>query len=141
MGKTQQQFLAQRELELMAMSSRDLKAEAQQQADQMLQESNAEEIYSKSVRLEKYLAEFNKSIKSHIENMDTINGVEFQEGQRVTFNFADDPEYRELETLLKGRKDLLQARVKLMKTIFDDQGEEVPLVTSKTTTFIKAIIK
>lgn len=141
MGKTKQEFLAQREHELMLMSSRQLKAEAQYQADQMLQDLNAEEIYSKSVRLEKYISEFNKSIKNHIKNMDTINGVEFQEGIRITFNFSDDPEYKELETLLNERKDLLQARVKLMKTIFDHKGEEVPLVTSKTTTFIKAIIK
>jgi len=141
MGKTKQQFLAQRELELMGMSSRQLKAEAEYQADQMLQDLSAAEIYSKSVRLEKYLSEFNKFIKDHITNMDPINGVEFQEAERVTFNFSDDPEYRELEKLLKSRKDLLQARFKLMKTIFDEKGEEVPLVTSKTTTFIKAIIK
>ena len=141
MGKTKQQFLAQRELELMGTSGRQLKAEAEYQANQMLQDLNAEEIYSKSVRLEKYLSEFNKSIKDHIKNMDPINGVEFQEAVRVTFNFSDDPEYRELEELLKSRKDLLQARVKLMKTIFDEKGEEVPLVTSKNTTFIKAIIK
>lgn len=141
MGKSKEQFIAQREKELMQMSSRDLKSEARKQSEIMLQESDAEEIYSRSVRLEKYLTEFNKSIKPHIENMEIVNGVEFQEGQKTTYNFSEDAEYRELEIALKARKDLLQARVKLSKPIFDEKGEEVILVSSRTTGFVKAIIK
>jgi hypothetical protein len=141
MGLSKDNFIAQREFELMQMNSRDLKREAIAQAKSMLEDNEAEQIYSKSVRLEKYLSEFNTAIKPHLEHLETFNGVEFQEGNRTTYNYKEDSLYRELEKQLSDRKKLLEMRAKLSKVIFDDEGVEVTLVSSSTTTFIKALIK
>lgn len=141
MGTSKELFITQREFELMEMSSRDLKKEATKQANLLLEENQAEEIYSKTARLSKYLDEFNKAIKPHINQLETFNNVEFSEGQRVSPNFKEDAEWLDLHTKLKEREELLKMRIKLGKEIYDSEGVEVPLISSTTTSFIKANIK
>ena len=141
MGKSKEQFIAQREFEIMGMDGRSLKKEAIQQAEKLLEFDDAESIYSKSVRLEKYLTEFNKTIKEKVSRCETFNNVEFSEGQRTTYNFKEDAEWSELNSKLKEREDLLKMRSKLGKDIFNENGESVTLVSTSTTSFIKANIK
>ncbi len=42
---------------------------------------------------------------------------------------------------LKRREELLKARSKLGKSIYNDEGVEVPLISSSTTTFITIKVK
>jgi len=98
-------------------------------------------VLSKSVRLEKYLTELNSGLKKRLENLESVNGVEFSEGNRTTLNFKEDSEWLNINLELKRREELLKARSKLGKSIYNDEGVEVPLISSSTTTFITIKVK
>ena len=141
MGKSSEQFIMQKQFELMEMSSRELKDYANSQLETILQHSEPNEVLSKSVRLEKYLTELNSGLKKRLENLESVNGVEFSEGNRTTLNFKEDSDWLQLNEELKRREELLKARMKLGKSIYDDQGVQVPLISSSTTTFITIKVK
>jgi hypothetical protein len=141
MGKSSEQFIMQKQFELMEMSSRELKDYANSQLETILQHSEPNEVLSKSVRLEKYLTELNSGLKKRLENLESVNGVEFSEGNRTTLNFKEDSDWLQLNEELKRREELLKARMKLGKSIYDDEGVEVPLISSSTTTFITIKVK
>jgi hypothetical protein len=141
MGKSSEQFIMQKQFELMEMSSRELKDYANTQLEAILKHSEPNEVLSKSVRLEKYLTELNSGLKKRLENLESVNGVEFSEGNRTTLNFKEDSEWLNINLELKRREELLKARSKLGKSIYDDEGVEVPLISSSTTTFITIKVK
>ncbi len=141
MGKSSEQFIMQKQFELMEMSSRELKDYANSQLETILQHSEPNEVLSKSVRLEKYLTELNSGLKKRLENLESVNGVEFSEGNRTTLNFKEDSDWLQLNEELKRREELLKARMKLGKSIYDDEGVQVPLISSSTTTFITIKVK
>ena len=62
MGKSSEQFIMQKQFELMEMSSRELKDYANTQLEAILKHSEPNEVLSKSVRLEKYLTEHEKHL-------------------------------------------------------------------------------
>lgn len=141
MGHSNNLFIAQREEMLSRMNRKELAYEAEFYATKLLKEKEPEEILSQTLRIESFVSALNKELKAQITENTTFDGVEFSEGQRTVLNFKEDPIYLELYNELKNREDLLKARVKLMKPIFDENGEEVPIVSSSTTSFIKATIK
>lgn len=141
MGHSNNLFIAQREEMLAQMNRKELAQEAEFYATKLLEEKEPEEILSQTLRIESFVSAINKELKTKITENTSFGGVEFSEGQRTVLNFKEDPIYLELYNELKNREDLLKARVKLMKPIFDENGEEVPIVSSSTTSFIKATIK
>lgn len=141
MGHSNNLFIAQREEMLAQMNRKELAQEAEFYATKLLEEKEPEEILSQTLRIESFVSAINKELKTKITENTSFGGVEFSEGQRTVLNFKEDPIYLELYNELKNREDLLKARVKLMKPIFDENGEEVPIVSSSTTSFIKAVIK
>ena len=141
MGHSNNLFIAQREEMLSRMNRKELAYEAEFYATKLLKEKEPEEVLAQTLRIESFVSALNKELKSQITENTTFDGVEFSEGQRTVLNFKEDPIYLELYNELKNREDLLKARVKLMKPIFDENGEEVPIVSSSTTSFIKAVIK
>ena len=141
MGQSKNLFIAHREEMLAQMNRKELAQEAEFYATKLLEEKEPEEILSQTLRIESFVSAINKELKTKITENTSFGGVEFSEGQRTVLNFKEDPIYLELYNELKNREDLLKARVKLMKPIFDENGEEVPIVSSSTTSFIKATIK
>lgn len=141
MGKSKEQFMAIRELELATMSKKELGIEAKKYASNILQEREAEEVLSQTLRIEAFASELNKELKKEITEPLSYGGVDYSEGNRTSLNFKEDAIWSELNDKIKRREELLKARIKVGKVIFDDNGEEVPLVSSSTTTFLKASIK
>jgi hypothetical protein len=141
MGQSKNLFIAHREEMLAQMNRKELAQEAEFYATKLLEQKEPEEILSQTLRIESFVSAINKELKAKVTENTSFGGVEFSEGQRTVLNFKEDPIYNDLHNELKNREDLLKARVKLMKPIFDENGEEVPLVSSTTSSFIKASIK
>lgn len=141
MGQSKNLFIAHREEMLAQMNRKELAQEAEFYATKLLEQKEPEEILSQTLRIESFVSAINKELKTKITENTSFGGVEFSEGQRTVLNFKEDPIYNDLHNELKNREDLLKARVKLMKPIYDENGEEVPLVSSTTSSFIKASIK
>jgi hypothetical protein len=141
MGQSKNLFIAHREEMLAQMNRKELAQEAEYYATKLLEQKEPEEILSQTLRIESFVSAINKELKTKITENTSFGGVEFSEGQRTVLNFKEDPIYNDLHNELKNREDLLKARVKLMKPIFDENGEEVPLISSTTSSFIKASIK
>ena len=141
MGQSKNLYIAHREENLATMNRKDLANEAQEYAMLLLENKQPEEVLAQTLRVETFVTSLNKSLKAEINEAVSFGGVEYSEGQRTVLNFKEDPVYLYLYNELKSREDLLKARVKLMKPIFDEKGEEVPLVSSKTSSFIKSVIK
>lgn len=141
MGQSKNLFIAHREEMLAQMNRKELAQEAEYYATKLLEQKEPEEILSQTLRIESFVSAINKELKTKVTENTSFGGVEFSEGQRTVLNFKEDAIYNDLHNELKNREDLLKARVKLMKPIFDENGEEVPLVSSTTSSFIKASIK
>ena len=141
MGQSKNLFIAHQEEMLAQMNRKELAQEAEFYATKLLEEKEPEEILSQTLRIESFVSAINKELKAKITENTSFGWVEFSEGQRTILNYKEDPIYNDLHNELKNREDLLKARVKLMKPIFDENGEEVPLVSSTTSSFIKASIK
>ena len=141
MGQSKNLYIAHREEHLATMNRKDLSNEAEQYAMLLMENKQPEEVLAQTLRVETFVTSLNKSLKAEITEAVSFGGVEYSEGQRTVLNFKEDPLYLDLYNELKSREDLLKARAKLMKPIFDENGEEVPLVSSKTSSFIKSVIK
>ncbi len=141
MGQSNNLFIAQREAHLASMTRKELSNEAEQYAMLLMEDKAPEEVLAKTLRVETFVTSLNKSLKAEISEPVSWGGVEYSEGQRTVLNFKEDAIYLDLYNELKSREDLLKARAKLMKPIFDQNGEEVTLVSSKTSSFIKSVIK
>jgi hypothetical protein len=141
MGQSKNLFIAQREAQLATMNRGQLAQEAEEYAMLLMDDRRPEEILAQTLRVETFVLSLNKSLKAEINEPVSFGGVEYSEGQRTVLNFKEDPLYLDLFNELKSREDLLKARAKLMKPIFDENGEEVPIVSSKTSSFIISSIK
>lgn len=134
-------FFAQREARLATMSKKELANEANEYAMLILEEKEPEEVLAKTLRVEAFAIALNKALKTQISEPLSYGGVDYSESNRTTLNYKEDAIWKELNNKLKAREELLKARVKVGKVIFDDNGEEVPLISSSTTTSIRATIK
>lgn len=141
MGISKELFFAEREAQLANMTRKELAQEAEQYAMLLMDEREPEEVLSQTLRIEAFATALNKSLKNEIKEPLSYGGVDYSEGQRTSLNFKEDGVWLELNEALKGREELLKARSKLGKSIFDDEGVEVPLVSSSTSTFLIAKIK
>ena len=141
MGASKELFFAEREARLANMTRKELGQEAEQYAMLLMDNKEPEEVLSQTLRIEAFATALNKSLKKEIKEPLSYGGVDYSEGNRTVLNFKEDSLWCKLNTEVKNREELLKARSKLGKVIFDDNGEEVTLVSSSTTTFLKASIK
>jgi len=93
---------------------------------------NIEEVYSQTIRLKDAISEIEKVLKS------SLPGQSFEAfGLKGTFrsggdtkNYAEDDKYSDLQKQIKHRKELLDLALKSDIEIYDEDGVEVPKVST-----------
>lgn len=119
------------------LSKKEINKTAADYVAAVLEDKSPEEVLFESVRFEEFFGTINKSLKAQLKENSTYNGAKFTEQNRTTLDYSVDSVWFELNKQLKERENLLKARVKTGKLIFDENGDEVPICPSSTTTFFK----
>ena len=119
------------------LSKKEISKTASDYVATILEEKRPEEVLFESVRFEEFFKQINSELKSNLKENSTYNGAKFTEQSRTTLDYSKDAIWKELKEAISKREDLLKARAKLGKAIFDENGEEVTLCHSSTTTFFK----
>lgn len=128
--------------EFYSKSSKELEQMAQQQAQEIIESEWQDEVIYKATKVSKYLESLIKPVKNSLIGKPYYSTlIDVKESGRTVLNYNEDAEWLELHTKLKEREELLKMRVKLGKVIFDNEGVEVPLVSSSTTDFLTIKLK
>jgi hypothetical protein len=145
MGHSSEQYLALQEQEFYRLSQKEIGQLAEQHAREAIEAEQHDIYLAQLKRVAEYVEKFEKALKTDL--IDKINGqyysteIDVKLSHRTTPTYEEDAIYRELNEQLKERKKLLDMRIKLSKVIFDENGEEVPLIGSKTTDFLTIKLK
>jgi predicted DNA-binding protein YlxM (UPF0122 family) len=91
------------------------------------------EMFSQAVRIKETINTIYDAIKDSIPAEKQIAyGVEISPTNgRIMIQFAEDEIYADLQKQLKDREELLKVALKSDKTIYDDEGVNVPKVSVK----------
>jgi hypothetical protein len=128
--------------EFYSKSSKELEQMAQQQAQEIIDAEWQDEVIYKATKVSKYLESLIKPVKNSLMGKPYYSTlIDVKESGRTTLNYNEDKEWLELHTKLKEREELLKMRAKLGKAIYDNDGVEVPLVSSSTTDFLTIKLK
>lgn len=128
--------------EFYAKSSKELEQMAQQQAQEIIESEWQDEVIYKATKVSKYLESLIKPVKNSLIGKPYYSTlIDVKESGRTVLNYNEDAEWFELHTKIKEREELLKMRVKLGKVIFDNEGVEIPLVSSSTTDFLTIKLK
>lgn len=119
------------------LSKKEISKTAADYVVAVLEDKTPEEVLFESVRFEEFFKQINSELKAKLKENSTYNGAKFTEQNRTTLDYSVDSVWSELNKQLKERESLLKARLKVGKVIFDDNGDEVPICPSSTTTFYK----
>ena len=142
MGQSSEQFLQLREQDIVTLYDATFtKKEAQQTgvnlAKQIIDggEVSKHEALANLVRLNEVISNAITEIKESVSNEKvTVLGVEFTPvNGRTMYNFKDDHTWNDLNNKLKQREELLKVALKSDETIFDNEGIEVPKVSTSYT--------
>lgn len=94
---------------------------------------NKQEIYSQVIRLKETFNTLESEIKNSLtqESFEAfgLKGVFSNGGDKL--QYTDDKTYSDILKDLKDREELLKTAYKSKKPIYDDEGVEVPKVSSK----------
>jgi hypothetical protein len=135
-------FMELREQEICSMYSADFtKKEAQQTgvnlAKQIIDggEVSKHEALANLVRLNEVISNAITEIKESVSNEKvTVLGVEFTPvNGRTMYNFKEDHTWNDLNNKLKQREELLKVALKSDETIFDNEGIEIPKISTSFT--------
>lgn len=119
------------------LSKKEIKESSKNYVAKILEEKTPEEVLFESVRFEEFFKQINTDLKSHLKENSTYNGAKFTEQSRTSLDYSIDAIWSDLKAQISKREELLKARAKLGKVIFDENGEEVTLCPSSTTSFFK----
>jgi len=119
------------------LSKKEISKTANDYVSSILEEKTPEEVLFESVRFEEFFKQINTDLKKHLKENSTYNGAKFTEQSRTSLDYSKDLIWSDLKAKMQDREELLKARAKLGKAIFDENGEEVTLCPSSTTTFYK----
>jgi hypothetical protein len=91
------------------------------------------EMFSQAVRIKETINIIYDTIKDSIPAEKQIAyGIEISPTNgRIMIQFAEDEIYADLQKQLKEREELLKASLKSTKTIYDDDGVNIPKVSYK----------
>jgi phenylalanyl-tRNA synthetase alpha subunit len=138
-------FFEMQQRELYALSQKEIGQLAAEHAQQMIEAEQEDEFLKKVKQVGEYVTTVEKALKDSLINK--VNGdyysqhIDVKLSGRTTLNYKEDAVWCEINDQLKAREDLLKARAKTGKTIFDENGEEVPFVSSTTTDFLTIKVK
>jgi endo-alpha-1,4-polygalactosaminidase (GH114 family) len=138
-------FFEMQQRELYALSQKEIGQLAAEHAQQMIEAEQEDEFLKKVKQVGEYVTTVEKALKDSLINK--VNGdyysqlIDVKLSGRTTLNYKEDSVWCEINAQLKAREDLLKARAKTGKTIFDENGEEVPFVSSTTTDFLTIKVK
>ena len=93
-------------------------------------------VFSNIVRLKSVIDSAEKSFRDNLDfiNKESFNGVEFNPvNPRESLNYDEDVICVQLSERLKQRQELVKLATKSKDVIFDEDGCEVPKVSSKFT--------
>ena len=133
------------ERELYSLSQKEIAELAQQHAAEIAEAQMHDEYLKKIKQVQEYVTNLEKVLKDSI--MSNWNGefysplIDVKMSGRSALNYKEDAVWCDINAQLKAREDLLKARAKTGKTIFDENGDEVPLVSTSTTDFLTIKIK
>ena len=119
------------------LSKKEIKESSKNYVAKILEEKTPEEVLFESVRFEEFFKQINTDLKSHLKENSTYNGAQCTEQSRTSLDYSIDAIWSDLKAQISKREELLKARAKLGKVIFDENGEEVTLCPSSTTSFFK----
>lgn len=138
MSASKELFTELQEREFYNLSVKELQAEAERKALEIAEQENEDVFLHRLSKAKKYLESFEKTLKTKLQDRYSPDFhsplIEVSESSRLTLDYDKDPIYADLNNQLKERKKLLDVRHKLNKEIFDNNGEEVPLVPVKSNT-------
>lgn len=101
-------------------------------------------------KVEKVSKDLRKSIESNaIDEADAYDkkesielaGCKIEKQHRTTPKYSTDSEYKRLGLLQSNRKDMLKKALSFDGELYDENGEVIPKVEVKTSTFLKFSIQ
>lgn len=141
MGVSKDLFLMMRESEIETTNFAPTKKEIETQTKEFVKnlidsgEHEKKELLAQAVRVNAsvgvVLSELKESLGTEDFNAFGVTGKYIQGYDKA--NFKDDPIYKELESKLKEREELLKVALKSKETIYDSEGIEVPRVSTTPT--------
>lgn len=95
-------------------------------------EINKVEVYAQALRLKEALSIIEAELKESLgqENFEAF-GIKatFRNGGETT-NYSDDPVYLDLQSKLKAREEVLKTALKIDQPFYDEEGIEIPKVST-----------
>lgn len=117
-------------------SKKDAESTGQELVKTILNNGNVEpkKVFSNIVRLKAVIDSADKAFRDNLEfiSKDSYNGVEFNPtNPREILNYEEDEVWVKLKKKLTDREEFLKSAKKSDSKIFDEEGCEIPKVSSK----------
>jgi hypothetical protein len=135
MSKNLYELMSMQQIAESYPTKKQVQANAVEFANRLINNGEHEklEMFSQAVRIKETINIIYDTIKDSIPAEKQIAyGIEISPTNgRIMIQFAEDEIYADLQKQLKEREELLKASLKSTKTIYDDDGVNIPKVSYK----------